>query len=458
MRIPTTALIGSLALTAACGRSAPEQSLVLFAVDTLRADRVGALGGGQLTPRIDQFAAGARVFEAAYSQATQTHPAMASVMTGLAPPHHGAVSQAQRHGEDVVTLAELLGDAGLRTGSFVANLCQLQDYGRTVWSDGWDVQFCGEDLAQEQYLWDEAVVDNALEWIGEEDSSFFCWLHLMDPHSEYRPPPDLWDYEARPVRLAYQQSVFYADFLERYELPPEDVRAELEELYDAQVPGVDRQFGRLVDALAEAGRLDDTWIVLVADHGEELFETWPKAGHGFSLTEGVLHVPLMISGPGIEPGRVAEPVETMQVTPTALELFGIGAPYALDCRSLLGDPAGRGWAASFIGDRASVRRDRRRWWGYCGQLDEIRSIEEYLAKYPSHLKAPWYTENELLAEYEPGSNQPLWLDIGEPAFERAVRVAFRQPISEFLREGGANEEDAILDPALDRALERLGYK
>ncbi|MEO0649614.1 MAG: sulfatase, partial [Planctomycetota bacterium] len=340
----------------ASNEPAPAPNVLLFAVDTLRADRVGAIAGGDLTPRVDAFAAGGRTFAAAYTQATQTHPAMASVMTGLVPPHHGALAQGNRHSKAVVPLAEVLRDRGFATGSFVANLCQLQAHGRTVWSDGWDAQFCGEDETAEQYLWDQSVVDAALEWIDGSEGPFFAWIHLMDPHGEYRPAPEDWDYAAEPVRKGFEQNAFYASFLMRYEAPPDAVRDELEALYDAQIHGVDRQFGRVLDFLAERGLDDNTLVVFVSDHGEELFETWPKAGHGFSLTEGVLHVPLILAGPGVEPGRVEQVVETLQVTPTVLELLGVDPPTPLDGGSLLADPPSRGWAASFVGDRVSVRR------------------------------------------------------------------------------------------------------
>ena len=449
----------ALACLAACGGEAEVQgppNVLLFAVDTLRADRVGALSGVDLTPRIDAFAAGARVYESAYSQATQTHPAMASVMTGLAPPHHGVVSQAQRHSESVVTLAELLADRGHRTGSFVANLCQLQDYGRTVWSDGWEEQFCGEDLGAEQHEWDASVVDAALEWIDSGEEPFFAWLHLMDPHSEYRPTPEDWDYAARPVRSGHDQSVFYGQFLDRYERPPEPVLDELEALYDAQIHGIDRHFGRVIDHLERTGRLDNTLVVFVADHGEELFETWPKVGHGFSLTEAVLHVPLMIAGPGVDPGRVRETVETLQVTPTVLEYLDVDAPYALDGPSLLGETISRGWAASYVGDRATVRRDRRRWWGRSSKLTVVPAVTDYLERYPSHTRTPWYQAEEVFAEYAPGSHEPQWLDLSDAGFERAVRVAFKQPLLSFIREGA--ETDLIDDGKLERALDRLGYR
>jgi arylsulfatase A-like enzyme len=462
-RRPSSALLPLAALLGAGCGPAPQgprvvESALLFAVDTLRADGLGTYGGRPSTPHLDRFADQALVFERAYTQATHTHPAMTSVLTGLAPMHHGVLAQNLRYRPGTVPLAEVLQAEGLETGSFVANLCKLQDYGRSVWSEGWDEQFCGEDDALEQYLWDEAVVGAAERWIEGRRGRFFAWVHLMDPHGEYRPPPDLWDYATRPVPDRAGQNEFYAQFSKRWELPSDAELRELADLYGAQIEGVDRLFGRMIEFLRARGLLERCAVVFVSDHGEELFETWPKAAHGLSLTEGVLHVPLMIAAPGVAAGRSPLLVETLQVTPTLLELLGIEAPLPLDGPSLLAPEPSRGWAGSYEGDRVTVRRDLRRWWARSPLLREPRSIREYRTEQPYVERAPWYAAEELLAEYEPGQNQPRWLEI-DGRLRRLVRAAFKEPFEEFVRSSAAAEpDDEIVDPALGEQLERLGYR
>ncbi|MEO0649781.1 MAG: hypothetical protein AAFZ65_03780, partial [Planctomycetota bacterium] len=95
--------------------------------------------------------------------------------------------------------------------------------------------------------------------------------------------------------------------------------------------------------------------------------------------------------------------------------------------------------------------------GRSRQLKVVDAIRDYLEDYPTYLEAPWYRSTELYADYAPGSNQPQWRPLDAAADERAVDVAFAQPLRQFLR-GTFDADDAIDDPALDRALERLGYK
>ena len=191
----------------ACKDAGPRStSVVLITVDTLRADQLGAYGKTPSpTPNLDRLAGESLVFERAYTQATLTHPALSSMLSGLLPSRHGVNAQNGQMRENVVALPLMLQAKEIATGSFVANMCKLQPYERTVFHDGWDVTFCGMDEEKDQYLWDTAVVDAGLEWIAEQRGPYLAWIHLMDPHAEHAPPPDLWDYEARPVREKFAQ-------------------------------------------------------------------------------------------------------------------------------------------------------------------------------------------------------------------------------------------------------------
>ena len=90
------------------------------------------------------------------------------------------------------------------------------------------------------------------------------------------------------------------------------------------------------------------------------------------------------------------------------------------------------------------------------KLTVVPAVTDYLERYPSHTRTPWYQADEVFAEYAPGSHEPQWLDLSDAGFERAVRVAFKQPLLSFIREGA--ETDLIDDGKLERALDRLGYR
>ena len=181
----------SILLWVGCGGSDGEDSgsghpsargVVLFTVDTLRADRLGAYGNRAFpTPNVDRLAKEALVFDMAYSQGCNTNPSVTSFLTGLLPPRHGVLTQVARMKPEVITLPVMLSAQGVATGSFVANLCELQEVSHSVFNEGWDERFCGMEDGVPQYAWDKAVVDAGMAWIKKaqgEDAPWFAWVHL----------------------------------------------------------------------------------------------------------------------------------------------------------------------------------------------------------------------------------------------------------------------------------------
>ncbi len=457
-------LPGSLAalLAAACGDTArPWQvdNVLLVTVDTLRADRVGAYGPGARTPRIDALAQRSLVFERAYSPATITHPAVSSMLTGLFPLRHGVNLQNGNLADGVVPLQVLLEAQGLTTASFVANLCKLQEEGRNVFHEGWDVRGCGMDFAVDQYLWDRSVVDSATAWLDERaaapDERWFGWVHLMDPHAEHRPPPDLWDYEARPVLDKYEQYRVFNAWEEQRATPPAEDLRHMHELYAAEVVGADREIGRLLEHLDASPFAGRTAVIFTSDHGEELYETWSRYDHGLSLTDGVLWIPLLVHAPGLEPRRSADIVELLQVTPTVLDLLGLEAWHAFDGPSLLDAQPSRGFAVSSVADVAlTIRTQTHRYWYRTSSEPYTRPPNDA----PWRADAPWFRERQSLARFEPGSMTRYELIQPQAPENRELTeklhrafVHFRKGLGPVAR-GERNE-----DPELAAQLRALGY-
>ena len=427
---------------------------MLLTIDTLRSDALGCYGAdGDPTPAIDRIAAAGRLFERAYGPATITHPSLSSVLTGLLPVRHGVGDQAQRLRPGVVPLAVQLQAAGIPTASFVANLCKLQEQPNTVFHDGWDETFCGMDDTREQGEWDEAVVSAAIEWMEAQDGPFFAWIHLMDPHAEHRPPPELWDYAARPVEDKAEQYRSFGHYEEQRTFPPDDRMRELWDLYAAEVRGVDRQVGRVDAYLGGRDDADELALIISADHGEELFETWSRYDHGLSMTEGVLWVPLILRAPGVEPNRVAPPVEIGAIAGTVLELFGLRPPYDLDSPSLFAAPE-RDFALSFVGQiSVSLRTRDHRFWFRRSEEPYTRAPDEF----PWRADAKWFLERECLADYEPSDPTAVrWLNLADPAHAAVagvLRAEMKAVAKAFEDAGGA----VIDDPELAEQLRALGY-
>jgi len=151
----------------------------------------------------------------------------------------------------------------------------------------------------------EAVVDAALEWLRQpRDGPTFAWVHLYDPHSPYAAPEP---------------------YLSRYADRP----------YDGEIAYTDAQVGRLLDGLETDGRLDNTLVVLTADHGEGLGEH-AEPGHGMFLYDTTILVPLVIRLPDrLGAGReVMEQVRLIDVAPTIVELVVAAIPESFSGLSL----------------------------------------------------------------------------------------------------------------------------
>lgn len=312
-RVP--ALCGGLlgVLTACSGSdpaadSAPRIDLpdvVLITLDTTRADRLGSYGYDKAhTETLDALAVAGRRYDRAYSPLPLTIPAHAAMFTGNYPPRLGLRSNgAGELREEAVTLAEILHDAGYQTGASVAAFVTQASWG---FGQGFDAYF--DDIPDSAAnFWHaerpaEAVVDDALGWLAgtSPDAPRFLWAHVYDPHFPFLPPEAyLLETEGRP--------------------------------YDAELAYVDDQIARIVAAFE--GR--DTVFVIAGDHGEGLGEHH-ELTHGLQVYDATQRVPLIISGAGIDPAVIEQPVSLVDLLPSLLDVLGMPVPEGIDGRPVPG--------------------------------------------------------------------------------------------------------------------------
>jgi len=426
------------------------ESLVLFVVDTLRADALTPYGAAPgSSPAIDAFAEDALVFEAAYTQATHTNAAMASMLTGLYPHENGVLGQSENLADGIDSIAPGLVERGFATGAFISGHCMMQEK-RRLWSEGWTTRGCVRDDTDEQYRWDDEVLEDALDWIDAQDGPFVAWIFLLDPHDEHLPAPELWDYAARPQPDGAEQRRRYHEY-ERANNPiPDDVRAELLDLYAAEVRGVDAAFARLLAAVEDR---DDVAVVLTADHGEELFETSPRAAHGRVLTEGVLHVPLILRAPGLPPGREPGLVETLQLAPTILQLLDAPARFPFSRPSLLASDATRGIAISNWGDALTLRTPDMRVWRKVERMRRDPMSINY-DRFDANSPVPWLAPRAAARVEADGGL--AYLDAGELAGDEAA-LALEERLEQHALGLRAVRGNGELDAELRAELEDLGY-
>lgn len=360
------ASLGTLAVVAAWAAARPERhrggddgavhakarpNVLLVSIDTLRADHTSAYGyARKTTPRLDALLPKSVRFEAAYAPIPITLPSHATMLTGLLPRSHGIQKNGQVLRAEAVTLAELLRDAGYRTAAIVSAMPLKRGFGLAQGFDDYLDSFVGAtcDAPLTPRLERSGTTEPfcrrgaetaalAIDWLAKHGyltaapapgtdarTPFFLWLHLFDPHAPYAPVPE-------------HAALFPP-------LGPTDDDREIA-AYDAEVHYADAHVASVLVRLALAGVLDDTLVVITADHGEGLGQHgWWH--HGPVIYEEAVRVPLVFRWPGpIAGGRTIDaPVGLVDLAPTVLDLIGVDARLpASDGRSLA--PALRDGAA-----------------------------------------------------------------------------------------------------------------
>ena len=337
-------------------RDRPGRNLVVLLVDTLRAKALGAYGEPRPTsPELDAHAARGLVFEDARAPVPSTVPSTGALLVGRYPTAEGPYGQRQRLPLHRVTLAEAAQRAGWTTAAFVANALLFAGSGfEQGFEEYHDVAF--RDAAH--------LGRRAAEWIrNHRDERFLLYLHYLDPHAPYAAPEPWYGMFSEPYagrvrrntwsgrRQPWAQAVLdamlqgspvdvFADFGENARRTRERLEVgaallqRLEQLYAGEVRYWDSELPRVLDALVAAEAWRHTVVAVTADHGEEFAED-RHLGHGFSLDDSAVHVPLVLLGavPG-PPRRIAAPVSLIDLAPLLLDLAGIPVPQEMQGRTL----------------------------------------------------------------------------------------------------------------------------
>jgi arylsulfatase len=304
------------------------------------------------------------------SNSPWTLPAMSSLFTGRLPSALGMGGGPARLPGSVPTLATSLAGEGYFTRAIATNPWLKREFGFqrgfrgfTHLEEGgvaayqlqrmfWHRLLCGGPggADSKDRIRADRVTDRALEWLGRvppDGQPFFLWMHYMDPHEPYSPSPvpATGPYRGRYVDSSGLVSSIMAGGL----LEPADVDR-LRLLYDEEVLAFDRQLGRLLALLRARGLLERSVVVVTADHGEEFLEHGGM-GHGHTLYDELLRVPLLVRLPGgqaaVAPWQAG--MQLIDLLPTLLSLAGGSVPAGVQGRdmtalfddlpaSLAGDP------------------------------------------------------------------------------------------------------------------------
>ncbi|MFP6663923.1 MAG: sulfatase [Deltaproteobacteria bacterium] len=315
--------------------------LIFIMLDAARPDRFSSYGyERETTPVMDELARRGMLFENHYAQSSFTRASLPSLLfsryftkpleklasspRAISLPievFHAPVDDA------AISFPRALDDAGFRVTALSA----------TIWLQA-GVRFASEfpelrNLSAEVefpvergYPNAAQVVDEAIAWLDENSSpDFALYLHFMDTHfphfldadaREYfgdAEPPDTFGPVGRPTDFFREATAFEHRYLDA--------------LYDGSLRYADREIGRLIEYLRARDELDDTLIVVTADHGENLWETPGRLEHRGPWFEEVARIPLLVFYPGrVEPGRTQALTSNIDIAPTILELLEVPFP------------------------------------------------------------------------------------------------------------------------------------
>ncbi len=301
----------------------PRPDVVVVVVDTLRWDALSMNGAAHpATPVLDALAQESRTFDRGYASSSWTLASTASLLTGRHAVNHGVIDPVKRLPEAADTLAEVLADRGYATTSVVSN--PLVASAPSMLAGFTDRHAIVDDEGTTA----DALTAAALEALDPARPDF-VYLHYMDPHYPYLNHPHLdWAPPEGVGRLKGGESIA---MLREMTLTPEEL-AFVKACYAEEVHVADRAIGRLL-----AGLDDDTLLMVTSDHGEEFLERgW--LGHVRTVHEELVHVPLMVRGPGMTPGRVDAPTLNSGFFATVTEVLDIRTPRAVQVPDLLGPP------------------------------------------------------------------------------------------------------------------------
>jgi arylsulfatase A-like enzyme len=437
MKIATKLVLAMFLLMAACGQRVSGPDVVLILIDTLRADHLGCYGYHRDTsPTMDSLAAEGTLYLHCQSQSSWTLPAMATILTGLTPKQHGAGASIDRFfglGVELGYLPQMLSQQGYSTAAFFNVVFMNADFG---FDRGFDHFDCSGLTDFQSRRTAGETVGEALAWLDslEEGEPYLLAIHFYDPHVNYNPPTPFDTLFTNPsYQGPYGKDWGHVPELLAVNAGEDSITEEglynLIGLYDGEIAYTDREIGRLLAAVRRISG-DSVLVVLAADHGEEFLDHG-GVEHGHTLYQELLHVPLIVSGPGFNGGAVVGTrVGQLDVTPTVLSALGMDVP-----------SEAQGADLSTLSDSSRILPSSGVLWGNQEQACALRG----------RTKVIWNAAVDISRGYDlsadPEERGPLAPD--EELLQAVLTYWSTPPLAE--------PPEVSMDEAVDRQLRDLGY-
>ncbi len=422
-------------------------------LDTLRADHLSGYGyERQTSPVLDSFANENLKFKHALTAAPWTPASVATMFTGLYPTSHGMVPPNDRElakkgfaklNPNLETIAEVLKQQGYTTAGVSPNPWITKEFGYTQGFD--EFYYIARKPAEKITESGEEIIT---KWLNDKSSKkssdpFFLYLHYLDPHDPYTPPP--------PYDTKFQGPLLKSPFTY------DEKMLSLIGRYDGEINYMDTQLGRLFSFLKEKELYEDLFIVIVSDHGEQ-FKEHGNLRHGYKLFNEEVHIPLLIkTNRKSDSAKIIETtVSTVDIYPTILARLGITPPKNLQGVSLLNEKA--------IKDRKSVISEVRR-------IYDMKSVTDFHGKHlvmevPYDQKDPdvskslesWRSPN-IIGLFDSHNDYACMTKMKDPQLKSELKSSFDEIFLTALKNQSvatSERSEEISNETLDQ-LKSLGY-
>lgn len=316
-------------------------NIIVIVADALRADHLSCHGYSRLTsPHLDKFAEECILFKSAFSASPSTVGSIPSILTGLYPSFHGTGVDGNilTLCRDIPTLPEVLNKEGYTTVGFNTNPYMASKHG---YNRGYVSYF--DLFPSQRKVCSKGANMEVANWLeNDRQQPFFMWIHYMDTHGPYYPrEPYFSRYSSAQSKdqIASFKNRFdqiYAKLVKEPGLRDLEERQLIVNCYDSELRYFDENFEDLLNLLRRHHLLNNTIIIVTADHGEEFWEH-DKWGHYMRMYDINLHVPLLLRYPAFaSKGKsISKQVRNIDIFPTVLDILNITPEHYLSGVSLL---------------------------------------------------------------------------------------------------------------------------
>jgi arylsulfatase A-like enzyme len=307
------------------------RTIVIICEDAMRRDFLPVYGRKTIsTPNLDNIAKTALVFDNAYSPSSWTKHVFASIYTAQPGGVNGATKHEYMLRDSLPSLVELFQKNHWRTAIITGNPYTSREFGLNKgFTDFVYINQAELDsFKRVGKIYAEGYIPYLSRWLGSlapgEDALLV--LHLMDTHTPYQPPPGFKEQYSGVTAGILKEISRESQYLPQV---ANDKLMEQLAQYCGSITYFDSQLPEILEQFYKVGREEGTTFILFSDHGEEFLDHG-GIKHGFTLYQEMIHIPLLMWGEGVAPGRSEEFVNLEDLLPTLLDLAGIKVPAGLE--------------------------------------------------------------------------------------------------------------------------------